>query len=136
MACSVYTSWNKKPSVLAEQIEQRYGKETRDRVMNYIYTDQFKAEHGIFESSLTDLPVDVIGKEPTIEWVENHILHNKVNYNLKAVNILQSDEAVKVFEKGEKNKWSLDKILSELKIPKEQKDLIKNMQQKLEELWE
>jgi hypothetical protein len=48
----------------------------------------------------------------------------QVNYALKAVDILQSDKAKQIFEKGNKNNWSLDKILSELQVPKEQKVLI------------
>lgn len=47
-----------------------------------------------------------------------------VNYSLKAVEILQSDKAEQVFNKGEKNNWSLDKILTELQVPKEQKKII------------
>ena len=47
-----------------------------------------------------------------------------VKAGLKSVNILQSDKAKDVFSKGEKNNWPLDKILSELQIPKEQKELI------------
>lgn len=48
----------------------------------------------------------------------------QVNYTLKAVDILSSDKAKQVFNKGNKNNWSLDKILNELQIPKEQKQLI------------
>lgn len=48
----------------------------------------------------------------------------EINYVLKSVEILSSDKAKQVFEKGSKNNWSLDKILSELQIPKEQKQLI------------
>lgn len=47
-----------------------------------------------------------------------------VDYKLRAVEILQSPKAEEVFKKGEKNKWDLNKILSELAIPKEQKELI------------
>ena len=47
-----------------------------------------------------------------------------VDYNLKAINLLISDKAKQIFEKGEKNKWDLNKILTELQIPKEQKQLI------------
>lgn len=50
-----------------------------------------------------------------------------VNYNLKAVDILLSDKAKQVFAKGEKNNWDLNKILSELQIPKEQKEIILNL---------
>lgn len=49
---------------------------------------------------------------------------NKVDFSLKAIKILQSDKAKEIFEKGIKNKWSLDKILTELQLPKEQKQLI------------
>ena len=49
---------------------------------------------------------------------------NKVEYGLKAIEILHSDKAIQIFEKGKKNNWSLDKILTELQIPKEQKQLL------------
>lgn len=49
---------------------------------------------------------------------------NEVDFTLKAANILQSPKAVEVFEKGAKNNWDLNKILTELQIPKEQKQLI------------
>ena len=52
------------------------------------------------------------------------INNNEVNYTLKAADILLSDKAKQVFSEGEKNKWSLDKILTELAIPKEQKQLL------------
>ena len=48
----------------------------------------------------------------------------EINYALKAVNILQSDKAKQVFEKGKKANWDLNKILTELAIPKEQKTLL------------
>lgn len=49
---------------------------------------------------------------------------HSIDYTLRAVNILQSDKAKEVFAKGNKNNWTLDKILTELQIPKEQKQLI------------
>jgi len=49
---------------------------------------------------------------------------NTVEYSLRAVNILQSDRAKQIFAKGEKAKWDLNKILTELAIPKEQKELL------------
>jgi hypothetical protein len=48
----------------------------------------------------------------------------EVNYALKAVSILQSDKAKQVFDKGKKSNWDLNKILTELAIPKEQKQLL------------
>jgi len=52
---------------------------------------------------------------------------NNVNYKLKSVEILSSSKADEVFRKGDKNGWSIDKILTELQVPKEQKQLIKNI---------
>lgn len=49
---------------------------------------------------------------------------NEINYTLKAIDILQSDKAKQVFEKGKKNNWDLNKILTELQVPKEQKQII------------
>lgn len=56
--------------------------------------------------------------------VEDIIQSNEVNQTLKAVDILSSNKAKQVFEKGQKNNWDLNKILTELQIPKEQKQLI------------
>jgi len=52
----------------------------------------------------------------------------EVAYSLKATDILLSDKANEVFKKGEKNNWTLDKILTELQIPKEQKKLILDLE--------
>jgi hypothetical protein len=60
--------------------------------------------------------------------VRFNLAENQVQYTLKTVDILQTDKAKQIFEKGIKNNWSLDKILSELQIPKEQKQLF-------EEIW-
>lgn len=49
---------------------------------------------------------------------------NQINFRLKAVETLLSDKAKQVFEKGERAKWDLNKILTELAIPKEQKQII------------
>jgi hypothetical protein len=55
---------------------------------------------------------------------EGRMTKSSVDYTLKAVDILSSDKAAEVFEKGKKNNWPLEKILTELQIPKEQKQLI------------
>lgn len=60
----------------------------------------------------------------TFPKVEDIIQSNEVNQTLKAVDILQSDKAKQVFEKGKKANWDLNKILTELQIPKEQKQLL------------
>ena len=54
----------------------------------------------------------------------NSAQDNRVNYNLISIDILSSDKAKQVFAKGKKNNWNLNKILTELQIPKEQKQLI------------
>lgn len=47
-----------------------------------------------------------------------------VDYKLRAIEILQSPKAEEIFKKGEKNKWDLNKILTELAVPKEQKEIL------------
>jgi hypothetical protein len=49
---------------------------------------------------------------------------NAVNYVIDAVQILNSSEAEVVFKKVEKGNWTLDKALTELQIPKTQKQII------------
>ena len=51
-------------------------------------------------------------------------LDSAVKYKLKAVDILQSPKAEQTFAKGERAKWDLNKILTELGVPKEQKQLL------------
>lgn len=58
-----------------------------------------------------------------------------IHFGLKAIEILTSDKAKQVFSKGEKANWDLNKILTELSIPKEQKELIKSLDKtKLEDI--
>ncbi len=64
---------------------------------------------------------NTLDRFPTSEELRSS---NQVNYSLKAVDILISDKAKQVFEKGIKNNWPLDKILTELQVPKEQKQII------------
>jgi len=60
------------------------------------------------------------------EYKITPIQYNNVNYTLKAIDILSSTKGEQTFTKGKKNNWSLDRILTELQIPKEQKQLILN----------
>jgi hypothetical protein len=64
--------------------------------------------------------------EPLLNSIEGIKIFNRpdINYVLKAVDILSSDKAKQVFDKGKKSNWDLNKILTELQIPKEQKQLI------------
>ena len=52
------------------------------------------------------------------------INRDAIKYTLKSIDILNSDKAKQIFEKGNKNNWSIDKILQELAIPKEQRMLV------------
>lgn len=49
---------------------------------------------------------------------------NILKTGLKATNILMSEKAIQIFEKGKKANWDLNKILTELQVPKDQKQLI------------
>lgn len=71
-----------------------------------------------------DVPNKTIVNNITRYINEDLTSETSVPYTLKALNILQSDKAIAIFEKGKKSNWSLDKILQELQIPKEQKQLI------------
>lgn len=69
---------------------------------------------------------NVDNSEPEIDFQNIDINDTQVNYTLKSVDILQSSKADEIFRKGDKNNWDIDKILLELNIPKEQKELIKS----------
>lgn len=56
--------------------------------------------------------------------LQSNLKDNEVNQTLKAVDILSSDKATQVFEKGAKNNWDLNKILTELQVPKDQRPFI------------
>lgn len=71
-----YKSWNGRESVLASMLSQTYGDITRDRVMSYIYSDEFEQKFGNFKSNLnTKIPVDEIGSEPTAYWISENVLN-------------------------------------------------------------
>jgi len=46
--------------------------------------------------------------------------------SIKSIDILSSQKAKQMFAKGEKNNWTLDKTLTELQVPKDQKEIILN----------
>ena len=55
---------------------------------------------------------------------ENPLKSNQVDYTLKAINLLNTSKAQEIWNKGKKANWDLNKILSELQIPKDQKQII------------
>ena len=109
-----------------EKLKELYFK-YKDILNNYKYNNpennkpKQKSETIILPSGKTFNPDDV-----NIDDFSPLTLEDKVNYNLKSFDILSSDKAKEIFAKGEKNNWDLDKILTELQIPKEQKELILN----------
>lgn len=91
--------------------------------VSHLKTIQEKLETLYPEIKLT------ITENPQWEQEGNNIFNqkdynNQIQYRLKAVDVLMSDKAKQMFAKGKKNKWSLDKILTEIQIPKQQKDII------------
>lgn len=87
--------------------------------INKKFTDQVLVEKD--NQFIIQAPQELINKYLSAETKP------EVNFELKAINILSSDKAKQVFDKGAKNNWALDKILSELQVPKEQVDLIKSL---------
>ena len=63
-------------------------------------------------------------KNNTYDFPSANDLVEGINYSIKAIDILLSDKAKQIFSKGEKANWNIDKILQELQIPKEQKQLV------------
>jgi hypothetical protein len=49
---------------------------------------------------------------------------NEVQYKLKAIELLSTSKAQEIWNKGKKAGWDLNKTLTELQIPKEQKEII------------
>jgi len=110
------------------------------------YTPSFKSYFGDFENGEIKGLVDA-NNEPYAATVMKYLLkeddqsakpstaalppereplaENAVDAGTKSIDILQSAKAIEVFAKGEKNKWTLDRILTELQIPKEQIELLK-----------
>ena len=73
----------------------------------------------------TDLLSIVKDREQTKRiYVNTKSKSNDVQYVLQSVQILESEKGISIFNKGIKNNWSIDKILTELQIPKHQKKLI------------
>ena len=64
------------------------------------------------------------GVFPTLLELNGLGQFKQVNYTLKAVDVLTSPKAEKVFAKGKKVGWDLNKTLTELQIPKDQKQII------------
>jgi hypothetical protein len=73
---SCYISWNGRESVLASLLGQNEGELVRDRVMSYVYSNEFKDKFGDFRDPYTvpEYSTDDIGKEPSYAWVKEQLL--------------------------------------------------------------
>jgi hypothetical protein len=60
--------------------------------------------------------------KPSIETLES----KQVDYIMKSVDVLLSSKGMQMFAKGQKNNWDINKILTELQIPNDQKQIILN----------
>lgn len=128
---------------LIEDLVDNVGKGAYNSVSDLItlskkYADKKTVKHEVFHKSFNNSSekkreelLNEGSKLFNLPRGENKIItkyskaqQNEINYVLKAVDILQSEKAKQVFEKGEKAKWDLDKILTELQVPREQKTLI------------
>lgn len=69
-----------------------------------------------------NLPNDFYTNTQQVDTQE--VVKDSTDYILKSIDILSTPKAKQVFDKGVKNNWSIDKILQELAIPKEQKQLL------------
>jgi len=74
-------------------------------------------------------------KNNTYDFPSANDLVEGINYSLKAIDILLSDKAKQIFDKGNKNGWDLNKILTELAIPKEQKALLLDLSNNIYNVW-
>ena len=89
-----YTSWNGKKSVLATALTQAYGEQETSRIMNYVYSTDFKTLYGDFKNTIApNMPVDAESQEPTFEWVRSNIARTpeEVFFALKAVTNIQKN---------------------------------------------
>ena len=125
-----YTSWNGKKSVLATALTQAYGEQETSRIMNYVYSTDFKTLHGDFKNTIApNMPVDAESQEPTFEWVRSNIVKTpeEVSFALKAVTNIQSNlsKVQNWFKQmGNTDKfWT--KLQQDLQIPKQQVTLLR-----------
>lgn len=96
------------------------GKQTFDKELAQKIQDKLQKLYPEIKLNITNDPVWEQGDNIFNQEEYN----NQVNYRLKATEILLSDKAKQIFDKGKKANWDLKKILDELQIPKEQKQLI------------
>jgi hypothetical protein len=93
------------------------------------------------DGTVVDLLIDKKKNQITIKHKNSNIAYSideeevaynerlkRVNYSLKTVAILTSERGKAIIEKGKKNNWSIDKILQEAQVPKEQVELLKQQE--------
>lgn len=97
---------------------------------NYI-DSRYKDTNPKLADELTDIAINIWQKvkNSKLFYPKNGYYYphsDEINSTLKVVDILNSKKAQEIFKKGNKNSWSLEKILQELKVPKEQIELAIN----------
>ncbi|MCK9429717.1 MAG: hypothetical protein M0R17_06900 [Candidatus Omnitrophica bacterium] len=132
--------WSKLKEIIRE-LAQSFGIGTKLDELNYIF-EQFITggeivrnidREALGEVSKRDETDDLIDELSGNENPDKSIVsfegnpsftRSEIDYEFKSIGILQSDKAKEIFEKGNKNNWDLKKILTELSVPKEQKELL------------
>lgn len=133
MSCRIITiAGEQKESQFFNDLQKVISEDKADQILHKSVEDDFINWYGEdwvktgVEPTATNLGVQNLRGEIARynDIIDNKYNTSEVDYSLKAINILQSDKAEQVFEKGEKNGWDLNRILTELQIPKEQKQII------------
>lgn len=97
--------------------------------VNDAFKEEIIKKHGEFEYKIqpSDNLINTYLEAAPVQDIMYQLSPNSVDFTLKSINILESEKAKQIFEKGKKANWDLNKILSELQIPKEQKEIILNL---------
>ena len=92
--CS-HLSWNGEKSVLAQQLTDKYQNQGfTDRLMTYLYSNDFVVKYGEWKGQSTKIPVDEVAKEPTLQWVESTFKMPQV----PAVTVYQTQKPIQLSE--------------------------------------
>ena len=115
-----FDAWWDSLSDDAKQEELDNYEEARRNSEDYIASNFERENTGDVQEEIDD----TAAKQEFSEYIKNLKKSSEIKYSLSAIKILSSDKAEKIWNKGIKNRWDLNKILSELQIPKDQKQII------------
>ena len=130
---------NNQPSILYGDIRKTMSE--AEALLEYAgtFTDEFKKTFNYLEE--VDSVSNIYDVNGEVQYaIYDYIMHpekffgnssnfseEQINYALKSISILNSDKGRKLFDKGLKSGWDLNTTLTELQIPKEQRQLILNL---------